>query len=354
MDRDYIITARGIRNGAFTNEPDDTSIGQVRYLSIAAKADDFSPGDAIPAATWLRTVVDLAAGAISPNAATTGQPEPVGDVLVFVHGYNNSRVDALQAQRRLTANLRAEGWRGLVVGFDWPSANSTLNYIEDRADGATVADRLVSGGIRALVRVQTGGCTANVHLIGHSTGAFVIMEALHKAQNFGTLYQEPWRLGQVVFIAGDVSQSSLEENSAWIEPLTRRAMRFTNYSNGHDRVLAVSNAKRFGTAPRAGRVGLVPSETARHSKLVNVDCSDYFDTLDPATHGVHSIADGLSFSHSWYFGDRLFARDLAMTLEGAIDRNAFPTRRLDPRHGLSLTQGQRPRLQRFVAELAEG
>ena len=32
------------------------------------------------------------------------------------------------------------------------------------------------------------------------------------------------------------------------------------------------------------------------------------------------------WNHSWHIGNRVFARDLAMTLEGRIDRKYLPTR----------------------------
>ena len=43
-----------------------------------------------------------------------------------------------------------------------------------------------------------------------------------------------------------------------------------------DWLLKVSNAKRLGLRPRAGRVG-VPDDV--HPAIVNVDCSDYFMQL---------------------------------------------------------------------------
>jgi hypothetical protein len=74
-------------------------------------------------------------------------------------------------------------------------------------------------------------------------------------------------------------------------------------------------------APRAGRVGLPP---VVDRKAVNVVCGEYFLALDPA----QSTYFG-DWTHSWYIGNRVFARDLAMTLEGAIDRSAIPTRKLE-------------------------
>jgi hypothetical protein len=97
-------------------------------------------------------------------------------------------------------------------------------------------------------------------------------------------------------------------------------MRLTNYQNPFDHVLAASNAKRLGVAPRVGRVGL-PSNA--HPKTINVDCGEYFQTVNPNTSTFFG-----TFAHSWHIGNRVFARDLAMTMEGRIDRNALPTRRL--------------------------
>src|SRR5262245_47634028 len=46
--------------------------------------------------------------------------------------------------------------------------------------------------------------------------------------------------------------------------------------------------------------------------------------------------------HSWHIGNRVFARDLAMTIEGAIDRHAIPTRE-KVNDQLSLKDAPRPR-----------
>ena len=235
-------------------------------------------------------------------------------------------------------SLSAQGWRGLVVGFDWPSDNSTLNYLEDRYDASQVAQRLVDDALQIVVDAQfptdpqVPSCTINVHLLGHSTGAFVIMEAFSNAAKKGTLFKKSWRIGQVAFIGGDVSSASLSASSDWAAPMYERIFRLTNYSNRLDKVLGVSNMKRLGTAPRAGRIGLPEDIPA---KAVNVDCSEYFLTKDPK----QSVFVG-TFNHSWHIGDPEFALDLALTLEGEIDRQAIPTRRNDQGR-LTLISGQR-------------
>jgi pimeloyl-ACP methyl ester carboxylesterase len=307
---DYVICAREIKAGSFTDEP-----GPISYLKVAGNAKSYNAKNIVDdRAAWITEIQGLADGDENPNSIS-----PTGDVLVLVHGYNNDIVSVLTRMRQLRKNLKAEGWHGEVIAFDWPSNNQVLNYLEDRADGAQVAAELVLSGLVLLNEAQKQGCKTNVHLIGHSTGAYVIMEAFAQAEKKGSLFKSDWRVGQVAFVSGDVSQASLSASSDWNAPLFRRIMRLTNYSNPYDSVLAVSNAKRLGVSPRAGRVGL-PGDA--NPKAVNVDCGDYFRDLDPAS---QSGTVG-SWSHSWYLNNRVFARDLAMTMEGAIDRHAIPTR----------------------------
>lgn len=328
----YVISARKISRGAFVAEP-----GPIQFLRVPDKATTLLPEYAVKKreiGLWSRDVQGLADGDENPNSIS-----PAGDILVVVHGYNNDPPAVLAAHKQLERNLKAENWHGLVISFDWPSNNQVLNYLEDRSDGAAVALELVRRCIQLVKDGQEAGCKTNIHVIGHSTGAYVIMEALAQAEKDGGLFKSAWRIGQVAFIAGDVSSDSLSSSSNWSGPLFHRIMRLTNYSNPFDAVLAVSNAKRLGTAPRAGRVGL-PADHDR--KAVNVNCGAYFSTFRPAGAG------GIGWTHGWYFSSRVFARDLAMTLEGAIDRNAIPTRTLDGAGNLVLQDAPRPNMRNWA------
>ncbi|MGM4917192.1 alpha/beta fold hydrolase [Tardiphaga sp. 813_E8_N1_3] len=309
---DYLITARGISGAAF-NE----NVGTIRYLRVPTNVAIPTPAMATSSKTdlakWVKEVRDIADGDPNQNSISVA-----GDILVFIHGYNNDLDIIMKRQRQLAKDLKAEGWKGLVIGFDWPSDNETLAYWQDRSKGAEVAVKLVSDCITVLAQGQEKDCVTNVHLLGHSTGAYVAMEAFVQAEKDGALFKSNWRVSQVAFIAGDVASSSLSANDSWSGPMFKRILRLTNYSNPYDSVLAASNAKRLGVAPRAGRVGL-PADA--HAKATNVNCGDYFATLDPNKSTFFG-----DFTHSWHIGNRVFARDLAMTLEGAIDRDAIPTR----------------------------
>jgi pimeloyl-ACP methyl ester carboxylesterase len=316
----YTISAREVKKGEFKAEP-----GTIRYLKSPQK-DIPQPAHEIPAKKWMEEVRDIADG------KADGKVSEGGDVLIFVHGYNNDAKVIRDRQLQLAKDLSAEQWSGIVISFDWPSANSTLNYLEDRKDAARVAQELVNGGIRPLAATQLTGCQTNIHLVGHSTGAYVIMEAFAQSEKDGSLFKEDWRIAQAAFIGGDVGSGSLAVDSEWAGPMYKRIMRLTNYQNPFDHVLATSNAKRLGTSPRAGRIGLPDNA---HPKSTNVDCGAYFSTLDPKKQTFFG-----TFAHSWHIGDRVFARDLAMTLEGRIDRHAIPTRKKD---GNALVLQDKPR-----------
>jgi esterase/lipase superfamily enzyme len=327
VEIDYMITARAIRSNAFTDD-----VGIVRYLRVPRAASIPAPSMAAQGAgdvtRWATEVRQLADADPNPNSISVE-----GDVLVFIHGYNNDLDTIMKRHRQLAKDLNAEGWRGQVIGFDWPSGNETLAYLEDRSKASAVAIELVRKGVVLLANAQEKDCKTNVHLIGHSTGAYVIMEACALAEKDGALFKSDWRVSQVAFIGGDVASSNLSRTDAWSAPMFKRALRLTNYVNPYDSVLAASNAKRLGVAPRAGRVG---SPEDANPKSIDVDCGDYFVTLDPSKSTYFG-----DFSHSWHIGNRVFARDLAMTLEGAIDRAAVPTRALKGGK-LSLHDAPRP------------
>ena len=152
MATDYVITTRVIRNSQFTAEP-----GPVRFLRVPRSAQAFDPSHAVSGAgdlkAWVDEVIAQADGDENPNSVS-----PTGDILVFVHGYNNDVETVLLRQRQLQADLVAEGWRGLVIAFDWPSENNALNYLEDRSDAAAVAIELVRKCVRLVAEGQARGC----------------------------------------------------------------------------------------------------------------------------------------------------------------------------------------------------
>ena len=324
MATSYIICTRAVKKDRLIAEP-----GKTLYLEVPDGALP-KPEHATDQAAWLKKVLKSA----SWGAKSLGYVR--GDLLIFIHGYNNSTENVIARHRQLKADLTAVGFKGEIISFDWPSASSALNYQEDRHDAKKTAFQLVSDGISLLSAQQQPDCYINIHILAHSTGAYVVREAFDDADD-SQLQNSAWRVSQVVFIGGDISSGSLQTGDSSSESLYRHCTRLTNYSNLYDSVLKLSNFKRVGIAPRCGRVGLPEN---RPSKAVNIDCSDYFFQLDnnPDIKQRDQVNDQLgTFCHSWHIGNLHFARDLFDTLKGDLDRSVFATRTEDLNQQLQLS-----------------
>jgi esterase/lipase superfamily enzyme len=249
------------------------------------------------------------------------QGEKRGDILIVIHGYNVSEADIMQRHRLLRDDLKSLGFKGTLVSFDWPCGDSALAYLDDRHHAKDTAMQLVSDGIVYLSKAQRADCPINVHVLGHSTGAYVIREAFDDADDT-KLENGGWRVSQVLFIAGDVSAASMSSGDKGAASIYGHGVRMTNYWNRHDQALDISNVKRVGIAPRVGRIGL-PADAP--STAVNVDCTPYYEVFE-ANAGADQPGGVVGIqSHSWYFGNMVFARDLFQTLIG-IDRTVITTR----------------------------
>lgn len=317
---DYLMSVRAIRNNEFV-----AIVGPTKFLIIPPDVSP-APAQAITAAAWYKAVRNEAVW-------TNAQGDSRGDILFIVHGYNMSEEEVIQRHRRVRDDLLALGFKGVVVSFDWPSDDKTLAYLPDRHNAKATAFKLVSDGITYLSGQQNPLCTINVHLLGHSTGAYVIREAFDDADDTA-LPNASWNVSQIVFAAGDVSSASMSADDKGAESTYRHCIRLTNYSSRHDEALDLSNAKRLGIVPRVGRIGL-PIDAPQNA--VNVDCTKYYEILTEENSSI--LSDQHEFlglkSHSWYFGNRAFTKDLFAVLIG-VDRRNIPTRDVDADGKLTL------------------
>lgn len=294
---DLIICTQSIKKGRFTNEP-----GSTTYLSVPANANTFLPEHKISLSEFVKTLVN----------------EKQEDIVVFIHGYNTEDDLVLTRHRTLKEGLRKKGFTGDVVTFAWPSGKNPLLYLEDRHDAKKTAMELVNSCIRLLVHQQNKDCTINVHLIAHSTGAYIVKEAFDDSETTRQTAESNWVVSQILFVSGDISSDAMSGQRG--ESVYRHCNRLTNYFNPHDTALAISNVKRVGAKNRVGRVGL-PDESP--GKAIDVNCGSYY-----ANEATNLTVEGLH-SHSWYFYSDVWLEDACHTLQGKLDREVIPTREAD-------------------------
>jgi len=322
---DYVMSVRAIQDGLFV--PD---VGPTTFLAVPDGADP-DPRQAIAALDWYGKVQ-------SAGEWKNSRGEARGDILFVVHGYNESEQEVMDRHRRIRDGLAAFNFKGVIVSFDWPCGNSALAYLPDRHRAKLTALQLVNDGIRELSARQTPDCAINIHILGHSTGAYVIREAFDDADD-ASLKQSSWLVSQIMFAAGDVSSGSMSDGNPGASSVYNHCVRLTNYSSQHDVVLDISNVKRLGVAPRVGRVGL-PDDAPGFA--VNVDCSEYYALLD-SSKAVEAADEPLGRpgapSHSWYFGNAIFSRDVFDTIIGV--ENGQRSTRVTGRDGkLHLARGK--------------
>lgn len=302
---DYIICTQHIKNNKFVNEP-----GKTTYLKVPEKANVFLPNHKVSLSEFLGDIIN----------------KTQEDIIVFVHGYNTEDNDVLDRHRTLKKGFEKAGFTGDLITFAWPSNNNALLYLEDRHDAKVTAFELVNSCIKLLAKQQGKNCTINIHLVAHSTGAYVISEAFDDSMTTRETAEINWTVSQVLFISGDVSSDSMSTDRA--ASIYLHSNRLTNYFNPYDSILAISNVKRVGAKNRAGRIGL-PANSP--SKAVDVNCGNYYNLNKKkikVLNGAHS--------HSWYFYSDVWFKDALETIYGDIDREVISTRIVDANGELSL------------------
>jgi esterase/lipase superfamily enzyme len=127
------------------------------------------------------------------------------DILLFVHGFNNSFDDAVLRAAQLQYDLE---FPGPAVAFSWPSAASVSEYQTDTQKAADSTAALAET-IRTLLdqtaaAPATGGKPARLHIIAHSMGNRVLLNALYALYDSEYLKPDTRPLGQIVLAAPDV------------------------------------------------------------------------------------------------------------------------------------------------------
>lgn len=312
---DYVFVARNKKGAGFGDEP-----GASHFVAVPSSDHDIHYHHKIKKSDWLRTVLQEAKGG-------TSNPNTDGDIVFYVHGFNNSQAQVLERHRKIKAGLEAHGFQGVVVSFDWPSASSALNYQEDRVDAKLSAFRLVSDGIASFAALQAPDCRTDLHILAHSMGSYVVREAFDDADDRASIAGVSWSVSQVILLSADVSVDSLNAGHSKSSSLYRHSVRLTNYYNPLDDVLSISAVKRIGVSPRAGRQGM---GQPRHPDGVNVYCGAYYRDR------IGNYGGGVSEGHTWYFDDPRLLEDVYHTLCGQLDRHEFPTRAVTSLGNLAL------------------
>jgi esterase/lipase superfamily enzyme len=179
------------------------------------------------------------------------------DVLLYVHGYDNTFEDALLRAAQLHLDLE---FPGRTVAFSWPSLGEEVVYENDDPERAKIAYhddlKAADASVAALAETiqslaESGGPSRRIHVVAHSLGNRILLAALKKLADDG----KEGLVDQIVLAAPDVAVAELQDCQSCLTQVCRRT---SVYSSTKDVALYLSsNVHRMIDkllGERAGRV----------------------------------------------------------------------------------------------------
>jgi pimeloyl-ACP methyl ester carboxylesterase len=234
-----------------------------------------------PVQLSVRTPGTNSGGPVVPVREELGHLDGRGDLLVLIHGYNNSRTDALTSYGQFLDNLKTKfpTQTGQIAEFHWPGDEpnkiiSTLSYPNQIKPAVESARELAA----FLAGLQRGGPIV-ISLVGHSLGCRVIMELL--ARWTGGLPSGIF-IGAVILMAAAVKVKAVEEGGGLRAATLLTLKNPVLYSKG-DPVLQWA----FPIGETAGGEGLFPTAVGRTGGPPNT-----WHVSTPMSHDGHAYVHG--------------------------------------------------------------
>ena len=189
------------------------------------------------------------------------------DVLVFIHGFNTPFDEARDRTAQIVADSR---FGGVAVLFTWPTKHELFGYVSDKDNATASRDALQS----LLQEISATPGVGKVHVLAHSMGGWLAMEALRQAAIAGER-DLSGHLGEVMLASPDIDMDVFAGQMARLRPAN-----VTVLATANDRALSLSSA----LAQSRQRVGAInPSKPEDRERL---------EALGAKVYDLTSFSDG--------------------------------------------------------------
>ena len=182
------------------------------------------------------------------------------DVLVYVHGFNQTFETAALDAARLSDGLK---FSGDTMLFSWPSKNSLLNYIYDRESALWSRDALED----MLDQLLADSSVGTIYIVAHSMGTMVTVEALRQLYDRRAATMAS-RIGAVVLASPDIDMDGFKSSITRVGGFSRK---ITVLTVANDRALGAMRDMAGGVT----RVGIAEKTQLEALGLRVIDASDY-------------------------------------------------------------------------------
>jgi esterase/lipase superfamily enzyme len=152
--------------------------------------------------------------------------------------------------------------------FSWPSKAGLFDYVSDRESAMWSRDAFE----RVLDAVMLSPTRSRVHLVAHSMGTMITLEALRQIYaRYGDAAAD--KIGAVVFASPDIDIDVFTSSIERLGPLARK---ITIVTATNDRALALSRRLAGGIT----RVGAAEKEQLERLGLNVIDASDSWGIIN--------------------------------------------------------------------------
>ena len=243
--------------------------------------------------------------------------DPGRNLLVFIHGFDNSFENAITRaafNQQWFAASRLPGADTAVVAFSWPSAGRLIGlplfdmaYRRDQTTAGQSALHIRSFFANLAPLIDSARAKGNrVFLLTHSMGNWALQAAVESWFTHGN--GDAFLFDEVFLAAADEVYNTFDfQPSGRLSALDRLCRRISTYASEEDAVLKLSMAVNLG-AKRLGQDGPHDRANANRfpaAKYRMVDCSDFRDyDVD------------LASSHQYYRRSPSVRQDMANIMAG--------------------------------------
>ena len=185
--------------------------------------------------------IDTFAQAVRNSDGKTSQP-----IFLFVHGYNYTHAEAVYQMAQIVHDFDVPA---PPVLFSWPSAGVPFGYLYDR-DSALIARDALEDLLIALTNVPG----AEVTILAHSMGNFLVMETLRQMEISGSINIEK-KIAELIMISPDIDGELFYRQASRLRDLPEPTV-----------ILAAKQDKALRLSARlTGRSNRLGSETDRNA-----------------------------------------------------------------------------------------
>lgn len=232
----------------------------------------------------------------SINKELARRPAKDRDVLLFVHGYNNTFSDSVL---RIAQFVEDTGFTGVPVLFSWASAGKASHYVYDINSALTARPQFLKAADVLASTRATG-----FDLFAHSMGSLLTVEALKEAHIAGDRFNFN-RLDNVMFAAPDID---LDLFKSQLTEMPKDRGNFYVFVSKDDRALAVSRRISGGVT----RVGAADAAELAGLGVTVIDLSE--------------IEDSASGTHSKFAG----SPEVVQLIGSSLEKDNFETKATPP------------------------